>query len=204
MSLSGFVVFCLVYALAVATPGPGVAAVLARSIGHGSQGASGFIAGFAIGDLVWFTVAVTGLAAIAERAQPLFLVLKYAGAVYLIYLAYRLWTAPTRLPHEKPMQVSQTPARLFLGSLVLTLGNPKTMIFFIALLPSVVDLSTLSMTSYLQIALAIIVILPLVLGSYVLAASQARRFFRSTRAVRMLNRGSATAMAAAAAAVATQ
>ena len=77
-------------------------------------------------------------------------------------------------------------------------------LFFLALLPSVVDLSTLSMTSYLQIALAIIVILPLVLGSYVLAASQARRFFRSTRAMRMLNRGSATAMAGAAAAVATQ
>lgn len=204
MSLSGFIVFCLVYALAVATPGPGVAAVLARSFGHGSQGASGFIAGFAIGDLVWFTLAATGLAAIAERAQPLLLALKYAGAVYLIYLAYRLWTAPTRLPDETPMRLPQTPSRLFLGSLVLTLGNPKPMIFFLALLPSVVDLSSLSLMSYLQIALAIIVILPLVLGSYVLAASQARRFFRSTRAVRMVNRGSATAMAGAAAVVVTQ
>jgi threonine/homoserine/homoserine lactone efflux protein len=202
--MSGFIVFCVVYALAVATPGPGVAAVLARSLARGSQGAGAFIAGFALGDLVWFTLAATGLAAIAERAQPLFLVLKYAGASYLVYLAYRLWTAPARPLEEKPLQLSQEPSRLFLGSLVLTLGNPKTMIFFLALLPTVVDLSTLSAVSYLEIAVAILVILPLVLGSYVLAASRARRFFRSTRAVRMLNRGTGTAMAGAAVAVATQ
>lgn len=204
MTFSGLLVFCTVYALAVATPGPGVAAVLARSLSRGTQGAPAFIAGFLLGDLVWFTVAATGLAAIASRAQPLFLVLKYAGAVYLIYLAYRLWRAPARPMEEQPVGLSQKPSRLFLGSLVLTLGNPKTMIFFLALLPTVVHLSTLRLVDYFEIAAAIVVILPLVLGSYVLAAARTRRLFRSARAVRILNRSTGTAMAGAAAVVATQ
>jgi threonine/homoserine/homoserine lactone efflux protein len=204
MTLSGLLVFSTVYALAVATPGPGVAAVLARSLSRGTNGALAFIAGFLIGDLIWFTVAATGFAAIASRAQPVFLVLKYAGALYLLYLAYRLWRAPVRPMEEQPIGPSQKPSRLFLGSLVLTLGNPKTMIFFLALLPTVVHLSTLHFVDYLAVAGVITVILPLVLGSYVLAAARTRRLFRSTRALRTLNRGTGVAMAGAAAVVATQ
>lgn len=204
MTLSGLLVFSTVYALAVATPGPGVAAVLARSLARGTQGAPAFIAGFLLGDLIWFTFAATGLAAIASRAQPLFLVLKYAGALYLLYIAWRLWRAPARPMEEAPAGPPQKFSRVFLGSLVLTFGNPKTMIFFLALLPTVVDLATLRLADYLVIGALIVVILPIVLGSYALAAARTRRLFRSARAVQMLNRGSGVAMAGAAAAVATQ
>ena len=57
MSLYGLLSFCIAYVLAVASPGPGVAAVLARSLGHGTRGAPAFIAGFLVGDLVWFALA---------------------------------------------------------------------------------------------------------------------------------------------------
>jgi threonine/homoserine/homoserine lactone efflux protein len=204
VSLYGFTVFCAVYVLAVATPGPGVAAVLARSLVRGSRGAPAFIAGFLVGDLVWFTLAATGLAAIAERAQVVFVILKYAGAVYLLYLAWKLWTARPQPVEAREMLPTQSSSDLFLGSLALTLGNPKTMVFFLALLPSVVDLSALGVSGFLEIAMAIVVLLPLVLGCYVLAAARAREFFRSTRAIRALNRSAGTAMAGAAVAVAAQ
>jgi threonine/homoserine/homoserine lactone efflux protein len=93
---------------------------------------------------------------------------------------------------------------LFLGSLSLTLGNPKPMIFFVALLPTVIPLGSLHLSDYFMIALAIAIILPLVLISYAMAASRARRFFRSPKSVRLLNRGAGTAMAGAAIAVATR
>ena len=54
MTSTGLLTFCAVYALAVATPGPGVAAIIARSLAHGLKGAPAFIAGFVVGDLVWF------------------------------------------------------------------------------------------------------------------------------------------------------
>jgi threonine/homoserine/homoserine lactone efflux protein len=204
MSFYGFMAFCAVYLLAVATPGPGVAAVLTRSLAHGLRGAPPFIAGFLLGDLLWFAGAAAGLAALAQTAQSVFLVVRYAGAAYLLYLAYRLWTAPLRPLEVADVHASQRPLRLFLGSLTLTLGNPKPMIFFVALLPAVVQLQTLHLADYLLIALAISMILPLVLGGYAWAASQARRLFRKPSSIRLLNRGAGTAMAGAAIAVAVQ
>lgn len=204
MSLYGFVAFCVVYLLAVATPGPGVAAVLARSLTYGLRGAPSFIGGFVMGDLMWFAAAAVGLVALAQSAQAVFLVARYAGAAYLLYLAYRLWTAPAKPLEVSEDHSSQRPLRLFLGSLWLTLGNPKPMIFFVALLPTIVDMRALRIGDYLLIGLAIAFILPLVLGAYALAASRARQFFRKASSIRLLNRGAGTAMAGAAVLVATQ
>ncbi|MET0204122.1 MAG: LysE family translocator [Casimicrobiaceae bacterium] len=202
MSLYGLALYCLVYALSVASPGPGVAAVVARSLTRGARGAPAFIAGFLVGDLIWLTVAATGLAAIAQTAQLLFAAVKYAGAAYLLYLAWRMWTAPAEAPRDDIVDASQKPLRLFLASLSLTLGNPKTMVFFLALLPTVVRLEHLTLVGFLEIAALSALILPLVLGAYVVAAVRARRLLQSPRAVRLVNRGSATVMAGAAVAVA--
>ncbi len=207
MTLYGLAVFALVYGLAVASPGPGIAAIVARSLSRGNVGAPAFIAGFLIGDLTWFTVAATGLAALAQTAYTVFVALRYAGVAYLLYLSYRMWkTAAEHIEAEEsaPTEASQKPLRLFLGSLALTLGNPKTMVFFLALLPTVVKLDTLTVPGFLEIAAVICVVLPVVLGAYVYAAARARRLLKSPRAIRMVNRGTATAMASAAVVIAAR
>lgn len=197
-------VFALVYCLAVASPGPGVAAIVARSLARGTKGAPAFLAGFLIGDLVWFTVAATGLAALAQSAYAIFVAVKYAGVAYLLYLSYRMWTSAAKPIETDDVDASQKPSRLFLGALSLTLGNPKTMVFFLALLPTVVKLETLTVAGFFEIAAVISVVLPAVLGSYVYAAARARKFLQSPRAIRLVNRGGATAMAGAAVAIATR
>ena len=205
MSWYGLFTFCAVYFVAVATPGPGIAAVIAQGLARGSAGAPAFIAGFVAGDLLWFAAAALGLSALAQTAHTAFVMVKYAGAGYLLYLAYKLWSAPPRPLAETGAEAPEDkPLKLFLGSLTLTLGNPKPMVFFVALLPSVVPLENLRMDGYLEIAAAIACILPSILGGYVLLASRARRWFRSARANTLINRGSGTLMAAAAAAVAVR
>lgn len=205
MSLYGLLVFSAIYLLAVASPGPGVAAVIARSLAKGTRGAPAFIAGFLVGDLIWFTIAVTGLAALAQTAQTLFVGVKYAGAAYLLYLAYKLWTAPVSTTvGAAEIDGAQKRWQLFLGSLTLTLANPKTIIFFLALLPTVVRLEELTLIGFVEIVIAISIVLPLTLGVYVLLADRARRIFKSTTAVRRINRGTGAAMACAAVAVATR
>jgi threonine/homoserine/homoserine lactone efflux protein len=87
MTLTGLLVFGAAYATAVFSPGPGVAALVARVLARGLRGAPAFIAGFLIGDLVWFTVAATGLALLAQTFAIVFLAVKYAGVAYLLYLA---------------------------------------------------------------------------------------------------------------------
>src|SRR5579864_5414338 len=92
----GVMLFCLAYLVATATPGPGIAALVARVLARGTRGLPFFIAGFVIGDLIWFTLAATGMAVLAQTARVAFVLLRYAGALYLLYLAYRLWSSPVQ------------------------------------------------------------------------------------------------------------
>lgn len=204
MSPAGMLTFCAVYALAVATPGPGIAAIIARSLAHGSRGAPAFIAGFVVGDLVWFTIAATGLAALAKTAATLFIAIKWAGVVYLLYLAWKLWTAPAERVEVEDDDGRQHGWRAFVASLMLTLANPKAILFFLALLPTVIDLASMNTVRFLEISAAIAIVLPLVLGTYVFLAARARELFTTPRAVRRLNRSSGVAMAGAAVIVATR
>jgi len=203
MTLTGLLLFSAVYATAVFSPGPGVAALVARVLARGLRGAPAFIAGFLAGDLVWFTVAATGLALLAQTFAIVFLVAKYAGAAYLLYLAWKLWTAPAEVG-EIAAAASDRPLRLFFASLSLTLGNPKPIIFFLAILPTVVDLTRLQPSGFVEIAAFMTVILSGILGGYALAAAYARRLFTSRRAIRAVNCGTGVVMAGAAVAIATR
>lgn len=204
MSLYGLSVFALVYMLAVASPGPGVAAIVARVLGKGTHGIAAFIAGFLVGDFVWFTFAATGLAMLAQAAYTVFVVVKFAGAAYLLYLAYRLWTAPPASLGDVPAERRDRPLQLFMGALALTLGNPKTMVFFLAVLPTVVELKHLSVGGFFEIAVVICCVLPMVLGSYAFFAGRARKHLSRPNSVRWVQRGTGVVMAGAAVAVATR
>lgn len=196
MTDSGVWLFATAYLLSVASPGPGIAALVSRTLARGWHGAPAFILGFVVGDLLWFTAAVTGVSALAQRASGALIVMKYAGAAYLLYLAYRMWTSEVVLAdvdrRERPLD------RPFFASFLLTLGNPKVMVFFLALLPTVVDLETLAITDALAMAAVIPVVLAGVMGAYVLASVRARGFFTSRRSFRRLNRCGAIVMAGAA------
>ena len=193
---SGVWLFATAYLLSVASPGPGIAALVSRTLARGWHGTPSFILGFVAGDLLWFTAAVTGVSALAQRGSGALVVMKYAGAAYLVYLAYRMWTSNVDLPDDD----SRVPQRdqLFVASFLLTLGNPKPMMFFLAVLPTVVDLERLSLTGALTLAVVMTVVLVLVMGTYVLAALRARGFFTNHRALRMLNRCGALVMTGAA------
>jgi threonine/homoserine/homoserine lactone efflux protein len=196
--------FALIYLLAVATPGPGVAAVIARALGRGAHGAPAFIAGFLVGDLVWFTLAALGLAVLAQRAHALFLAVRYAGALYLLYLAWRLWRAPPAMLAAGERGRAEGQLQPFFGALALTLGNPKTMLFFLAVLPTIVDLGHLSAGGFLKVCAVITLVLPAVLGGYTLLAARARARLTRPATVRWLQRGTGVALAGAAVAVAAR
>jgi threonine/homoserine/homoserine lactone efflux protein len=204
MTFYGLLTFCAVYGLAVATPGPGIAAVIARSLAHGFKGAPAFVAGFIVGDLTWFAIAATGLAALAKTAETVFVAIKWAGVVYLLYLAWKLWTAPAERVAVSDDDTRQHGWRAFVASLMLTLANPKAILFFLALLPTVVDLASMNAVRFIEISLAIALVMPLVLFTYVFLAARARELFTTPKAVRRLNRSSGVAMAGAAVVVATR
>jgi threonine/homoserine/homoserine lactone efflux protein len=203
MSLHSLLIFAATYALACAFPGPTVTALVARVMGKGTRGAPAFCLGLLIGDLIWVASAVFGLALLAALFQPVFVAIRYLGAAYLLFLAWKLWTAPVTAPEESRAGGGEG-IKLFLGGLALTMGNPKTMLFYLALLPTLVDLSHVTAGGFVEIALAVSVIYSLVLTGYVLLAARARRAFRSSRAMRIMNRVTGGVMAGAAVAVVTR
>lgn len=203
MTLSSILVFVAAYAIAVASPGPGVAAVIARALGHGLKGMLAFIAGFFIGDVVWMLVAVAGLGVVAQTYAEVLTAIKWVGAAYLLYLAWKLWTSPAKALETTEVPGERDNGKLFFTSLTLTLGNPKPIIFFMAVLPSIIDLTSLTPVAVAELLGVISVTIGIILFGYAFAADRARRFFKSQRSVRLLNRGSGAVMAGAAVAIAS-
>lgn len=204
MSLASLLVFAAAYLAVVILPGPGVTALVARVLARGTKGAPAFVAGCIAGSLVWFTVAATGLAAIAATFADVFVAIRYAGAAYLLWLAWKLWTAPIR-PMAAAIDASpEGRGRLFLAGVAINLGNPKAIVFFLALVPTVVNLEALTPLGFVELVGIVAAVGATVLTAYTVAAARARRLFTSPRALRLVNRGSSVAMAGAAAAVAAR
>lgn len=204
MDIGALLAFAAVLFVAAASPGPGIAAIVARVLGRGTDGAIAFTAGLAIGDVVWLTCAIFGLAAIAQTFHGLFVVLKFAGAAYLLWLAYKLWTAPVVAREIAALAPREKPAKLFLAGLVVTLGNPKVMVFYLALLPTVLDVAAVTALGYAELVVVTLGVLAVVFAGYIVLAARARRLFTSPRAMRIVNRVTGVTMAGAAAAVATR
>lgn len=190
------VTFTVAYAIAVLVPGPGVAAVVARALGGGFRGAFPMVLGILAGDLVYFVCAVFGLAAIASLLGPVFTLVRWAGAAYLLYVAYKFWTARPGSEQMKPK--NEDGWRTFLAGFSLTMGNPKTIVFYLAILPTVVPLAQMTPIAFIELT-AIVVIVLLIIGcGYAWLASAARELFRSEKAIGRLNKTAGAMMAGAA------
>ena len=102
MDISGLLAFAAIYLVAVASPGPGIALVVARSLGRGLHGLPWFVAGFVLGDLILLALAASGLAVVARTFEGAFLALRLAGAAYLLYLAWCIWNASSSSASASP------------------------------------------------------------------------------------------------------
>lgn len=199
MTQFAFLSFAMVLLVAVISPGPAVAAILARVMARGTDGIVAFCAGLVLGDLIWLCCAMFGLAALAALFQPVFLIVKYCGAAYLLYLAWKLWTGASAPVAAEPVRGQGR--QLFGAALLLSMGNPKVMLFYLALLPTLIDLTQLTLTDMAELAVIVALVVSIVLTGYVLLAAQARRLFTRPRAVQTVNRAASVAMAGAAAAI---
>ena len=164
MDLVTLTAFTIAYAIAVIVPGPGVAAVVARALGGGFGAAFPMVLGILVGDLIYLVFALFGLAAIATWFGPVFVVIRWAGALYLLYIAWQFWSAR---PGSEQIGAKRDGSawKTFLSGFALTMGNPKTIVFYLALLPTVVPLDRpITVLGFSELTLIVIVVL-LVIGS---------------------------------------
>jgi threonine/homoserine/homoserine lactone efflux protein len=193
--------FALALIITAGTPGPSVAALVARVLTGGFRSVFPFLLAMWIGEVIWLTVAVTGLATLARELSGLFVAIKTLGAAYLLFLAWRMWTAPATR-EEEALPVQRSPWRMFFAGMMITLGNPKIVIFYIALLPSLVDLSRVTLLTWGELAAVTVLVLATLDLSWSLVAARTRKMLSATR-TRIVNRVSAMVMTGAAAVIAT-
>jgi threonine/homoserine/homoserine lactone efflux protein len=204
MDLPALLIFAGALLVAAGSPGPSLAALVARVIARGWRDVLPFAAAMWLGEALWLTFAVCGLAALAETLHGAFLLVKYLGAAYLLYLAWRMWSAPVAVTPDSPTPRFGSSVRMFLAGLAVTLGNPKIMVFYLALLPTIIDLARITPLAWLELTGTMLMILAVIDLGYIVLAARARRLLGSPRALRIANRTSATILGAAAAKLATQ
>jgi threonine/homoserine/homoserine lactone efflux protein len=187
--LHNLLIYCGIYAAAIATPGPGVFAIIARALNGGLRSTVPAVIGNTLGDLILMSLSAFGLAVVARQMGGLFLIVKLAGAAYLIWLGYKSWTAPITAPDGQASQGGG-----FWSQLALTLGNPKAILMFVAILPTAVDLSRLTPAGYLQLCICTLILIPGIEFSYAALAGSARRFVSGDKARRRMNKGAGAIM----------
>ncbi|MCK9239409.1 LysE family translocator [Desulfocurvus sp.] len=186
-------------------PGPGVMAIVAQALARGFRPAVLWTAGQAAGDMVYLLTALLGLGWIAAQLGDGFVVLRYAGAAYLVWMGLRAWMAkpPASLAAGAP-PAPRAGGRFFLGGMCVSLGNPKAIAFYCGFLPAFVDMTALTPV---RVGIIVAVILPIVLlvpVGYAWVAARGRRAVRSTRLWTVANRGAGTVMIGCGVAVAAE
>lgn len=207
MSLETLLAFTLAMFLLAASPGPGFLMVVARALTGGLKAGLAAIAGLVVGDILFLVLAILGLSALAAVMGEFFLAVKILGGAYLIWLGVKTWRSRPSLPDmdrpETPTTKIPHHRSAALGFFV-TLGNPKAILFYGALLPTFIDVAALTAPDVVVLSAVVTVVLFLVLGVYAFLAARAGRMLKSPRALTWLNRVTGGLLVGAGIAVATR
>lgn len=203
MTLASLALFAAALAIAAGSPGPSIAALIARVLTRGARDVLPFLAAMWVGEMIWLSFAVLGLAAIAESFHYVFVAIKWVGVAYLLYLAWKMWVSPSDTQGGALPEASSA-RKLFFAGMTVTLGNPKIMMFYIALLPTIIDLNAVTVAGWAELVAVMFAVLMAIDLAWVLLASKARLFLKSSRAMTYANRTSAGLMAGAAVAIAAK
>lgn len=193
MSIESAITFFFAIFIFGITPGPGVFAILARALTEGAKKCFWLSFGMAISDIVYLILACFGLAAIAENWSSVFLIIRIAGALYLFYLGYKMWT--TKMSDmEIPDEAGKKGFASFMQGFLISASNPKVILFYIAFLPTFVDLTMLNGNDIAMVSLITLLGLMLALMFIAFSASSARKYFKSASAMRKLHRTAGSLM----------
>ena len=127
--------FILAVSILAISPGPDNIFVLMQSVVHGKKYGLATITGLMTGCIVHTTFVAVGISTIIKENNTIFLVIKILGAVYLLYLAYKVITGGSEISTSTKKIDKKTPFQLFKIGFIMNVLNPKVTLFFLALFP---------------------------------------------------------------------
>ncbi|MFC3675891.1 LysE family translocator [Ferrovibrio xuzhouensis] len=179
--------FAAAAALLIAIPGPTTLMVMGHTMASGARIGLLSLIGVTLGDVCAITLSVLGFSALLAASATAFLVMKWLGAAYLVWIGIKLWrSAPAEL---KPLVQSRGGAgRAIMQTFLVTLLNPKGILFFAAFLPQFIDHTRPLWPQVLVFMITFDVLAALIQGGYILAMGRARGAVASPRLLKTMNR----------------
>ena len=190
MSIEAWLLFTITETVLCVSPGPAVLLVLSMSLTRGWQPGLQASAGILVANLLYFALSATSLGALLLASWELFVLIKWLGAAYLIWLGLTTFFASRDAvrPVAEPLTPLHTGMGTFLHGVVAQGANPKALLFFTALLPQFVNPAAPLVPQIALLAVTSVLIEFGVLTGYAVLASRARSLAHRPRFARIINR----------------
>ncbi|WP_018987936.1 homoserine/homoserine lactone efflux protein [Aromatoleum toluclasticum] len=186
MSWNMWLAFLAASVVIAVSPGPGAVLSMATGLRHGYPVALRAILGLQTALLIQLAIVVLGLGAVLAASATAFLVVKIAGAAYLIWLGVRKWRAPVELLEDGAE--ARDARGMYLQGVLVNLTNPKAIVFMVALVPQFIDPQLPQWPQFFIIAATMVGVDMIVMSCYALLAGRCRRWLRSPRMMKAQNR----------------
>lgn len=179
-----YVATAIVFSLA---PGSGTVNSISNGLSYGTRKSLAAIAGLQIGLAIHIVLVGAGIGALVAQSALAFTLIKWVGAVYLVWLGIQKWRDRSSLMAESATQ-NQRAGTLLRKAVLINLTNPKSIVFLVALFPQFLDPTGDQLTQLLVLGITTVTIDAFVMLGYTSLASQMGRFIRSDRIMRKINR----------------
>jgi homoserine/homoserine lactone efflux protein len=163
--MESYLFYCLSAAIIIAIPGPGIVLTITNSLRFGFKYTLLGILGNALGILIVASICSTSIGIILAVSASIFTIIKYLGAIYLIYLGYKLLKNSTKLSKEFESSKKKK-LKTFNEGLYVTLLNPKASLFFLSFMPQFINHEKSYITQFILLASLFAIIIILVHSSY--------------------------------------
>lgn len=180
------------------SPGAGAIASMSSGLNYGFRRGYWNALGLQLALLVQIGVVAAGVGVLFATTPWAFMLVKWFGVLYLLYLAYLQWKAPTQSIKIQQEQPDKSIAKLVLHGFLVNMSNPKAIVFLLAVLPQFLDLSKPQWIQYLIMAVTMITIDLIVMAGYTGLAAKVLRLLKSPKQQKVMNRTFAVLFACAA------
>lgn len=178
-----YIAACFLFSV---VPGPGVTVTVANSLAGGTRAGLLTIVGTQVAMLSMVTIVALGLSAVMTLVSEAFVIIKFAGAAYLIWIGWKMFSSSGRLELHGAERERSSWRYVWQGALI-NWGNPKTLLFLGAFLPQFVDMSRPAFGQIMVLGLVVMAVATFTDMIYAVLAGRARQMLTIAR-VRMMSR----------------
>jgi len=170
MNINLLITFLIGMIVLAATPGPGVLGSMAKAAAEGFKMSLFFIGGLVLGDIIFLSLALLGLSAIAKMFGDIFIAIRIIGGIYLVSLGIKMFRSSRFITQSKTNR-EENKWQTFVSGFLLTLGNPKPILFYASVLPTIINFHEVRLIDALLMMVLIALVSFSVLGTYSYIAS---------------------------------